>query len=340
MPPAYAVYRPLFSRHFDYVDRADEADFIVAGFIQDIRKGSAELGYLLRRRPKASVVVLSEEPLWDSLWSGAGWTERSVRLESDEGAFTVHQLNHCTSSIYCYARIPYFVTTCNDFAIRYGSLLTRNARLGAEDIRTQWRGAPIAEAYFAERRDGERFEVREPRFGVRGLCAFRTRVAARAPDAGTLRTGDGWTEGATRRQSLPDWHLDKLAHLDHRARIVSALENTHHPDYVTEKLFDAYAVLGMPLYYAEPDHSVFRLVSPQSFINLHGLSPDEARGVIESFEDTRERVEAYRETLSALGALFMDADALLDERRRVVDEVVGEFHRIGMAGGSTAMRAA
>jgi hypothetical protein len=322
------------------VDRIDEADFVVAGFIHDIREGSAELAHLLRRRPQASVVVLSEEPLWDSVWSGTGWTASTVRIGSAEGAFTVHQLNHCTSSIYRYSRIPYFVTTRNDFAIRYASLLARNARLGAEGIRARWRRAPIAEAYFAERREGEQFEVCEPRFDLRGLCTFRTQLAESAESAATLRQGAGWEGNTVRRQNLPDWHLDKLAQLDCRARIVSALENTHHPDYVTEKLFDAYAVLGLPLYYAAPGHSVFRLVAPESFINLHGLSPQEARGMIASFETSGPCLDAYRSTLSSLASLFKDTDALLDERRRVVQECVAELRRIGMAAGSPAASAA
>ena len=65
-----------------------------------------------------------------------------------------------------------------------------------------------------------------------------------------IREGKGWHSDQP-RQSLPDWHLDKLVQLDRQSLFVSALENTLVDHYLTEKIFDAYAVLSVPLYAAK-----------------------------------------------------------------------------------------
>ena len=113
------------------------------------------------------------------------------------------------------------------------------------------------------------YEVEHPDVHVRGLCEFRARVAMAVPDADTVRMGKGWNDD-TPRQSLPDWHLDKLAGFAGRFRVVSALENTHCPNYFTEKLFDAFAVGSIPVYAASASHGLDRLVDPSGYITMVG----------------------------------------------------------------------
>ena len=109
--------------------------------------------------------------------------------------------------------------------------------------------------------------------------------------------------------------------LDRRARVVSALENTHQNRYVTEKLFDAFAVGARPLYYAGPDHTVWRLVPREALINLHGLSVEEAAARVERAEVDATELDAYRAAQSMLARLFSDVEALVAERRRIADAI-------------------
>src|SRR5690606_28792712 len=130
--------------------------------------------------------------------------------------------------------IPYFVTTTDDFFVRYARMFRRNAAMTPEAVLDHWRRAPIRAAFFAERRHGAQYDFREPAEDLEGLCAYRTRLAEAMEGEGVLRVGKGWAPRAARRQDLPDWHLDKLATLDRRAYVVSGIENTHFRDYITE----------------------------------------------------------------------------------------------------------
>jgi hypothetical protein len=122
--------------------------------------------------------------------------------------------------------------------------------------------------------------------------------------------------------------LDKLATLDGRNRFVSGLENTHHPAYMTEKLFDAYAVQGIPLYFASPSHRVHSIVPKGSFVNLFGQTPEEAARDLQSIEPGREFAAGYREAQIALQRLFGKVDLFVKERLRMIDAVTAELRVI------------
>ena len=109
---------------------------------------------------------------------------------------------------------------------------------------------------------------------------------------GTLREGQGWRPGA-KRQALPDWHLDKIAALDMRCKVVSAYENTHQNAYISEKIFDAFVTGGVPTYYAGPNHRVHDLVPEAAMINTYGLSAKEAAAKIAGFTPDLAFAEAW-----------------------------------------------
>lgn len=324
IPLTYPVYRRL-ATDFDYVESPEEADWVVFGFSKDIKDGFEYLVNLLSKNTGIRLMVLSEEPLWDTLWSGDYLQRKStVERASEKLCYTV--LNHFTSELYNFSEFPYFITTCDEYFVRYGNFFRRNAKLSAEEIRNIWRNARIRQAYFAEMRAGRQYDVNSSKHDVIGLSGFRTRIAQLAKGDTVLRIGKGWGNKVL-RQALPDWHLDKLATLDRQAYIVSGIENTHQPDYISEKVFDAFAVLGIPLYVASPKHSVHRLVPKGSFINLYGLTPDEAVEVVHTFEVDSAFVEVYREAQARLSILFTDPVNLWAERRRFIDRIMGEFRR-------------
>jgi hypothetical protein len=331
-PLSYPDYRPLLERYFEFAARSDEADFLVVGYRNDIIDNARAIRQIHIRRPRQRVVVLSEEPLWDTLWSG-DFRQHETAVATEAGTIAYTALNHFTTRIYLFRRLPYFVTSTDDFFLRYRHLLLRNREMSLDALAAHLRTTPIHNAFFCERRVEERFVPKSPGAAGLGLSVYRSR-AAEALNAVpvALRVGKGW-HGDRPRQALPDWHLDKIAALDRRSRFTSAIENTIVPSYITEKLFDAYATLSVPLYVAPPDHFVHRLVPPPSFVNLDRVPAERVAQRLESWDITPEFLHAYRDTQRSLAALFGDPAALHAERVRVVSEIADEFAALAASPG-------
>ena len=325
-PLSYAPLRRVLGPRLAFTETPEKADLLLSGFNLDLREGARTLAGLLEKRPAIKLAVISEEPLWDTTWSG-GFTERQRSLSAGGQEIPYLMLNHQTSRIFEYRRLPYFLLTSDDFAARYRGLLEKQLGIAPDALLDRWRKAPIDQAFFAERRSGETYSKSFPALDIRGLSAYRSQVAECAGEAGILRVGKGWDEGQ-RRQELPDWHLDKIAQLKGRARIVSAYENTHHRSYVSEKIFDAFAVGGIPGYYAGPQHRVFGLVPETAMINTHGLTPPDAAARLAGFAADKAFAEAYLATQASLFRLFGDTDAIVSERRRVIKEVLAEIEAL------------
>lgn len=330
MPFSYSGYRSLFQKYFDFVDQPESADYLISGFSIDFRDNAEEVRRLLNANPGLRLVVVSEEPLWDTLWSGEFQQPKtSVKTEVGEQQVELeyHVLNHVTSRIYEFENIPYFITTSDDFYVRYANLFSRNAKAEAVDFERNWKNAQVRYAFYAARRVGENYNVSFRGGSIEGLNRYRSLVAEGLTAEGVLREGQGWGIEQP-RQALPDWHLDKLAALDRRAFVVSGLENTHLPSYVSEKLFDAFAVQAIPLYYAKPGHGALRLVDEGSFINLAGLTVEEALQEIDTFAFDKTFVDKYRSSQDRLAKLFRSPNIYLNERKRVVHETVKAFSEI------------
>jgi hypothetical protein len=289
----------------------------------DVRDDTDKIKEIYSLKPDIQLVVLSEEPLWDSLWSGDCFSKKgSIRIEEFEYSYTF--LNHWTTNIFDFEKIPYFITTNDDYFARYSFLFARNCDFKAAEIKSMWEKAPIRIAFYAEFQDDSQFDAFFPEFDVWGLCRYRTLVAHEMRGSGIVRVGKRWGDTPA-RQLLPDWHLDKLAALDRQSFIISGIENTHHWNYVSEKLFDAFAAMAIPLYYAAPFHGVYRFASPESFINLYGLSVDQAVSKILSFKPDANFLDAYLDTQQKLCKVFSEPRNLVQERHRVVSEILSEF---------------
>ena len=329
-PFSYHEYRHLFLPYFDYVDQPEKAEYLIAGINSDFRENAKYVDKLLKSNPSLKLVVFSEEPLWDTLWSGDFQQPQGTikcNINEEEIFLDYHVLNHVTSTIFEFESIPYFITTSNDYYIRYANLFSRNAKLNAMDFRHIWKYAQVRYAFFAAKRLKENFNVSFKNGSIVGLSQYRSLIASQLKQDGVTREGQGWNKGL-KRQALADWHLDKLASLDNQSFIVSALENTHLSNYITEKLFDAFAVKAIPLYYAQSDHDVFRLAEEGSFINLAGLSVDDTLEKINSFTITKDFMDKYLYSQMRLSKLFLDSAIYLNERKRVVRETINAFSKI------------
>lgn len=274
-PLSYAALWPLFENRIELVDRPNRADMYVFAHVLDIQSAPLDLieDWRERRRP---LVLLSEEPFWDTIW-GRRPLDPLIYVDTAWGTVPVHQINHCTADLYKFERIPYYLLTNHRFANAYRYRFARNAARSVRDWQEDLDARPVDITFMFERREERYHWVEWPKADLTGLCSWRTDVAVACQEGVVERLGQSWHGGQSRFELTSDWHLDKLTRLDGRARVMGAIENTHHPDYITEKLFDALACGSVPIYWASPGHRVHELGLPEgSWVNLWGLAPEAA----------------------------------------------------------------
>lgn len=314
-PLSYPALEPLFADIIELVDQPEQADLYVFAHSLDIAAAPRPLveDWRIRRRP---VALLSEEPFWDTIW-GRRPLDRDRVIDTPHGPLPVIQINHHTSSVFRFDRIPYYLLTNHRFANTYAARFSRNAQLGPSDWQARFASRRADLIFMFERRPEPFHNMRWPQGEIIGLCAWRTDLAEACKTGKVERLGASWQGGPTRFE-LDDWYLDKMARLDGQTRLLAAFENTHQPDYITEKIFDAFACGALPLYFASPLHRIHGFSLPEtSWINLHDLSIPDAVERIEKITFTPELFEAYTEAQQRLAALFCDADAWLSERQRL-----------------------
>jgi len=314
-PLSYPALAPLFADFVTLVDTPEQADLYVFAHSLDVEAAPRALveDWRARRRP---VVILSEEPFWDTIWGRRPLARERV-LDTVHGALPVIQLNHHTSAIFRFDRIPYYLLTNHRFANTYAARFARNAGLGAKDWQARFSTRAVDLTFMFERRPEPFHDVHWPEGGIIGLCAWRTRLAEACTTGTVERLGASW-QGVPSRFELDNWYLDKMTRMDGHARILAAIENTHQPDYITEKIFDAFACGALPLYFATPEHRIhgFDLPGP-AWINLHGASAPEAAERIARLEFTPDLFEAYAAAQQKLNRLFGAPGLWVAERDRL-----------------------
>lgn len=325
-PLAYPALAPLWTDFIEPVDDPRQADLHVFAHSLDVAAAPRALieDWRLRRRP---IVILSEEPFWDTIWGRRPLARHRV-LDTAFGAVPVIQLNHHTSDIFHFDRIPYYLLTNHRFANTYAARFHRNAMLDPAEWQARFAERPVDVTFMFERRPEPHHDVRWPEGGIVGLCAWRTRLAEACTEGVIERLGQSWQGGPTRFE-IADWHLDKIVRLDGRSRIVAALENTHQPHYITEKLFDAFACGALPLYHAAPGHRVHDFGLPaEAWINLFGLEPAEAARRVQGLAPGAETFASYAEAQRRLNRLFGTPRLWVAERARLARAVRSEFGRV------------
>ena len=312
-PLAYPQIRAHCLGKIRVVETIAQADIVIVSHTKDLDTHSADLK--ARLSPHQRLVLLSEEPFWDTVW-GQAPQQRHLQVQTSAGALPVVQLNHQTSAIYDFDRIPYFLLTHHHFRTRYGLWFRHNAQLSAQDWRDHFRQRAGRAAFVMARRRSTRYEV------PFCLCNQRTDVAEACTSA--VRLGQGWGDQPP-RQELPDWHLEKLLELDWRFGFVGAIENTLLPTYITEKIFDAWALGAFPLYLADAGHRVHDLARPGSWVNLLDVPPADIPARLAGFDLTVERLEAYAAQQADMARLFGSEAPTWAELDRLRDVLALEF---------------
>lgn len=313
-PMAYPVYRDLFQNYCDFTDKIENADVAVLGYSVDLN------GVCKAKKSKnknIKYIVISEEPLWDTL------SPNDFRLSQDLWSSNGHEIhfsniNYYNSNVFDFLKIPYFLTTDSVYISRYAQILTETlSRFSPEATRLGWQHAKYKLGFFLQKRNQSVYEFKDEKNEVFGLSCYRTELAQLCQSQKTLIRGKDWKD-SVQRQSIPDWHLDKLSKCSGDVGAMSAIENTHMHNYLSEKLFDAFSVGAVPIYYASPFHRVFEFAYENSFLNLYGMSPHTASEYLENLDLTKTDLEAYEASLVRLRELFCSPTHLQMERSRVV----------------------
>lgn len=323
-PLSYPALWPLFEDSTALVDHPSQADLYVFAHVLDIQEAPFEVieDWRARQRP---VVLLSEEPFWDTIW-GQRPLDPLIYVETAWGGLPVHQLNHCTSDIFRFEDIPYYLLTNHRFANAYRYRFARNAARSVRDWQEDFARRPVDVTFMFERRAERHHWVEWPEADLTGLCSWRTDLAEACTDGVVERLGQSWQGGPSRFKLTTDWHTDKLARLDGRARCMGAIENTHQPDYFTEKFFDAFACGAIPVYWASPGHRVHDLGLPEgSWVNLWGMTPEAAADRIAK---TRPDAMAMAAAQKIMAQRFTDAALWQAARSRSAKAVLGALDMV------------
>ena len=324
-PLAYAPIRAALGSRAELVFAPEDAQLLVISHFRDIELFGARIAALLQRFPRLRLVLLSEEPFWDSCWMPDPFT-RAQRFATPGGPVDCTVLNHATSAIFRPEKIPYFLLTDPRYIARYRPLMDRNAGWQAQDWHRHFTRVAHDAVFLARNRGGPRLNADFGGDAMRGLSVWRTDLAAACTGTRVLREGIGWGT-APPRQSLPDWHADKLARFDLGVRYMSALENTHQADYVSEKIWDAFAIGAIPLYAAGPGHAVHRLIGSKGWINLFGHL-----GTVPVLDATdpvdMATATSYAAQQERLARLFSDQGVIAAEYERLCTSLLEELVQI------------
>lgn len=323
-PLSYPALEPFWSAAVTLVDSPDKADLYLCSHSLDAKEAPRALvqDWRQRRRP---LVLLSEEPFWDTIW-GQRPLDPLVYAQTPLGDLPVLQINHQTSPLFAFERIPYYLLTNPRFEAMYAARFARNAALSPKDWQAAFATRPMETSFMFERRPEPWHSVAWPEADLAGLCAWRTEFAMACDGPRSERLGKSW-QGTQSRFDVKDWYADKMHQLDGRAAFLGAFENTHQRNYVTEKLFDAFACGALPLYTASPEHRAHSFgLPPQSWINCHGLSPAEAAAHLGTLT-LEERLEDFAKAQTVLLELFGKPEHWQQEKQRFGSRLVMALER-------------
>lgn len=326
---SYKSLRGLFVDEFSFESHPFAADAYVSAHILDIEDAPWDVIADWRRSAKP-IILLSEEPFWDTIWARQPLA-RMRYVETKWGPVPVFQLNHQTCDIFKFEKIPYYLLTNHRFANAYSSRFNRNHELKPSDWRAAFERRGVDTTFMFEKRPEPFHSVSWPEADLYGLCAWRTSVAEESNFRVVQKLGKTWEASKPARQILSDWHLDKLVVLDDSSRVISAIENTHEPNYVTEKIFDAFACGSMPIYFASRNHRLNDFQLPQnSYLNLFGMGVQEAvRAIAEvPWDDhtwSSEFFQGFTTAQQKLRTIFCDPAVWVQERKRLRNDTLKTF---------------
>ena len=275
----------------------------------------------LSRLRKHSVWLISEEPLWDTVWNYENHTKKTYNLVINTFTIEVNQISHFVNSPYKNLDFPYFLTTADSF-FRYYLLFLSNRLRVRQLPRYKKLGIGLLEFI-----SNDRPEIINSHGDLIGLSGYRTRLGQYLRHLGIFQvTGRGWTGKKyfpqAMRQQAADFHLQKLTALEAQFGFMLTIENTLQENYVSEKIFDAFAVGSIPIYYAKKNHDVFKYFSKDMFFNTATVETiDSLITKMQEFDEEAQLAMLYA-GIGSCKYLFKDFTLVTRARAKVVHSII------------------
>lgn len=275
-----------------------------------------ELGDALAKSAPPALALYSEEPFWDLLFLPDPEARVTYLDIARIGPQPAALLTHAHARVFAFDKLPYAIMA--DPAMQAGLAL----RLGAM-AQVAWQDWP---ALWAQRpaRAGAMVSRRRGAVQWRDAGAFLMRAGWRsaladhlAQDPRARVCGQGYDHDRP-RATIPLWHRDKLLRLRDQAAVILACENAIAPHYVSEKLFDAFALGARPALWRGEAQA--RLALPEgAYVDLTGCTPEGAAARMLAPDGPCPRAQArdFGAALRQLAGLLADPEISAAEAARM-----------------------
>ncbi len=299
-PISYSLYQSQFkSLGFVLDNTSMKPDILIGGFHIDIAAEKQKIDNVKKLNPHVKIFIISEEPLWDLTWHKDPF---EVCQKCEETGLEYFYLNHFSSNAFDLSIIPYFLTTESKYIARYVMLLSQLDTISPQELLTHWDSSEYLISCFVEKRAERKYGVTKR--GFRAHSNFRTTLAENLLHEPCAQVqGKGWHTDKP-RQSLPDWHADKLSRTYKRSKYLVAIENTDARSYITEKVFDAFSTLSIPVVVSSQVDELSKiLANPAVFVS----DTNDASMIfnrLEKFKPDEEYAKRYLSNIRELLAIF------------------------------------
>ena len=155
-PLSYDAIRSRLGDRVALVDTPADARLLVISHHADFDLFGRQIFEMLAAVPDLRLVLLSEEPFWDSIWMPDP-VSRHQSHETEHGVLPYTVLNHVTSGIYKADRIPYFLLTDPRYIAHYRPMTARNAGMSATAWHDHFSNARDDAVFMNIRRTGQVF---------------------------------------------------------------------------------------------------------------------------------------------------------------------------------------
>ncbi|MDO6838024.1 glycosyltransferase family 10 [Paraglaciecola chathamensis] len=304
-PFAYKSFTKFFKRNNIVIDNESELpDIICSGFHIDIAAEKDWINSTRNKNPALKIFIISEEPLWDMTWHKNPFQVNQI---CNTTGFEYFYINHFNSEAFNFSDIPYFITTDSKYISRYLMLLTLYENFTPSSILSHWSNTKMLISCFAERRVDKKYNISKNGFHthsnfrsilIEQLVGFR----------GAQIEGKGWNTNSP-RQVLPDWHADKLAKTLRSSRFMMAIENTDAPNYVTEKVFDAFSTLSIPVVVESQQKELDNIFGNTAVVSISNRNIDLIK-VLSNVELDMDLAELYLKNLRTLLNLLRNSELI------------------------------
>ena len=255
---SYETYLSYLSDYFEKVDNVKNADIVIVTFVGDIVKNYKRFHRFIENSD-VKVVLLSEEPLFDTRWSDRIIYENNktfVRNLRGNKEIELHILSYFTSDIFDFDKIPYFLTTNKNIIENYRKQISL---LENKNLVNHWLQKKYDVVGLQIKRPEEgKFDFGEIKEGTSlgrlreelidkftNDCAVKTKFLGSGYER--LKYVTDYTNESSRDSA--EWHTTKLNYCNKKSKFLFSIENTICKNYITEKIFDAVSTNSLPIYF-------------------------------------------------------------------------------------------